>query len=172
MTGVSMTEVERITDQIRRGHDGDAWHGPAVRDVIGGIDAAGAASHPIPGVHSIWEIVLHMTAWTAEVARRVGGAHPAMPVEGDWPPVPPAAPEAWADALAGLARAHHDLARALAGLADDRLDAVVGTSRDAPLGSGVSLYAMLHGLVQHDAYHSGQIALLKKALRSRHPGAS
>ncbi len=27
-----------------------------------------------------------------------------------------------------------------------------------------SFYIMLHGLAQHDAYHAGQIAMLKKAV--------
>ena len=43
---------------------------------------------------------------------------------------------------------------------------VIGNARDRSLGSGVSRYVSLHGLVQHHAYHAGQIALLKKALAS------
>jgi hypothetical protein len=43
------------------------------------------------------------------------------------------------------------------------LDEPVGMTRDAPLGTGFSYYVMLHGLAQHDAYHTGQIMLLKRA---------
>jgi uncharacterized damage-inducible protein DinB len=32
------------------------------------------------------------------------------------------------------------------------------------MGAGVSHYELLHGIVQHDAYHAGQIAVLKKIL--------
>jgi hypothetical protein len=33
-----------------------------------------------------------------------------------------------------------------------------------PAGTELSRYATLHGVVQHDLYHGGQIAILKKAL--------
>ena len=45
-----------------------------------------------------------------------------------------------------------------------RLHESVGPARDAPLGTGVTFYGMLHGLIQHDAYHAGQIVLLKRAI--------
>ncbi len=37
---------------------------------------------------------------------------------------------------------------------------VPGTSDE----DSASFYIMLHGLAQHDAYHAGQIAMLKKAV--------
>jgi uncharacterized damage-inducible protein DinB len=45
-----------------------------------------------------------------------------------------------------------------------RWDALIGPSREAGLGTGVSVAVMLHGIIQHDVYHAGQMALLKKAL--------
>ena len=40
---------------------------------------------------------------------------------------------------------------------------MIGDVRDRALGSGISRYVMLHGLVQHHVYHAGQISLLRKA---------
>ena len=34
---------------------------------------------------------------------------------------------------------------------------------DTVQGKNYSFYVMAHGVVQHDLYHAGQIALLKKA---------
>jgi hypothetical protein len=42
----------------------------------------------------------------------------------------------------------------------------VGNLRDAPLGTGTSFAAMISGLIQHNAYHAGQIAIMKKVCRS------
>ena len=39
--------------------------------------------------------------------------------------------------------------------------AIVGGA--TALGSGISRYVMLHGLIQHHIYHAGQISLLRKA---------
>ncbi len=46
---------------------------------------------------------------------------------------------------------------------DARLDDLIGDARDPALGSGVTRYVTLHGVVQHHVYHAGQISLLKRA---------
>ena len=40
----------------------------------------------------------------------------------------------------------------------------VSPQRDPALGVGVTYYELLHGVVQHDVYHAGQIAILKKGI--------
>jgi uncharacterized damage-inducible protein DinB len=159
-----MSETQRIAEELRRACRGNAWHGSSVLPLLSGVTAAQAAARPIAGAHSIWDLVLHMTGWTAEVRRRLEGGQPAMPAAGDWPAVPESTAEAWEAACRALAEAHEGLIAVVEGAVEERLEETVGTT-DAPLGTGVTLYAMLHGLVQHDAYHGGQIALLKKALR-------
>jgi uncharacterized damage-inducible protein DinB len=130
------------------------------------VTAEEAACRPVASAHTIWELVLHLTAWTGEVRRRLGGGEPGEPAEGDWP-APPAVPTsaAWAAARAALAAAHAALRADVVHVGDARLDQPVGSTRDRPLGGGVPYGVMLHGLAQHDAYHGGQIALLKKAAR-------
>ena len=115
------------------------------------------------GAHSIWALVLHMTAWHGEVRRRLAGATPAMPAEGDWPEPPPASPEAWRHAVQALSSSLEEVCEAIAALSEADLDRRIGTL-ERPLGTGVTLREMLVGLLQHDTYHSGQIALLKKAI--------
>jgi uncharacterized damage-inducible protein DinB len=160
-----MNKVAELIEEFGRVYSGDPWHGPAMREVLTGISAADAAVPPLPAAHSIWEIVLHMTAWTAEVTRRLEGAAPAPPHEGDWPSVPVASEATWDAALQGLERAHEDLLRTLEDFPEERLSEIVGNTRDLPLGTGVSYETMLRGLVQHHVYHTGQIALLKRALK-------
>ncbi|MBC7789537.1 MAG: DinB family protein [Anaerolineae bacterium] len=158
-----MTEIRSIIDELRHAHNGSPWHGSSRADLLRGVTAAGAASRPIANVHTIWELVLHMTAWTAEVARRTRG-HPAgTPQEGDWPEQPsePSDRE-WQAAIATLGEAHADLVRTVQAFPESGLATPVGDERNPALGSGVTYGAMLHGVAQHDAYHSGQIALLKK----------
>ena len=55
-------ELTRLEEQLRRVFEGEAWHGPAVLEVLAGVSVEAAAAHPIPGSHSIWEIVLHRRA--------------------------------------------------------------------------------------------------------------
>jgi uncharacterized damage-inducible protein DinB len=151
-----MGEIDRIDDQLRRAFEGGAWHGPALRELLAGVTAAQAAARPLAGGHSIWEIVRHLAAWHEGVRRRLAGERVELSPEEDWPPIGDAHEAAWREALAGLERTYTELRRAVAHLTDSRLLEM------AP-GQDHSLYVMLHGLIQHDLYHAGQIALLKKA---------
>lgn len=154
-----MSEVARIADQLQRSHGGGAWHGPALDELLADVTAAEAAARPVPGAHTIWQIVLHLGAWI-EVGhgRAAGEAVEWLAPEDDWPAVGGASSGAWDRAREGLAARLRELRTAVADLADERLaDAVSGSSGD--------LYGLLHGIAQHNAYHGGQIALLKKLLR-------
>jgi uncharacterized damage-inducible protein DinB len=155
-----MSEWARIADQLRRALDGGAWHGPALRELLKGVSAATAAARPVPGVHSIWEIVLHMTAWTEAVRRRLLGERAELPPEEDWPAVGEAGEAAWGRAQERLGQAQERLLEELGRQPAERLD--------EPIVPGLaSVYVTLHGLVQHHLYHAGQIAVLKKAAGPR-----
>ena len=154
-------EVERLEDQLRRSFTGDAWHGPAVLDVLAGIDAGQAAARPVAGVHSIWELVLHLAGTYRLVLRRLGGDGDATSPDDDWPQIPAATPENWDDAVNTLRRLNADLRRAVRAFAPDRLDASLVA--DPPY----TAYTQFIGITQHDLYHAGQIAMLKRALGPR-----
>ena len=154
----------RLAEQVDGALAGPAWHGASLEENLKGLSPEQAAAHPVAEAHSIWELVLHVTAWAGEVARRLGGAEPAMPAEGDWPAVKDQSPGAWTEALHRLRHAHVALVDAVRRLPVERWTQRVGVERDAPLGTGVTYAEMVQGLVQHDAYHGGQIGLLRKAL--------
>jgi uncharacterized damage-inducible protein DinB len=150
------TECDRIADQLFRMVEGDAWHGPSVRALIADVTATTAASHPITGAHSIWELVHHMTAWAVIARRRLGGEIVDPTPAEDWPPVDTTTAAAWATATQALERSHADLRRAVLALGDGHLE-------DRTPGKPHSLYVLLHGVVQHTAYHAGQVAVLRRA---------
>jgi len=158
-----MNEVDRIVARLQRLHAGDAWHGSSVRDVLHGIDAQRAAARPLPQAHTIWEILLHMTAWLDEVRERLGGGTPGLPRAGDWPAVSDTSAAAWQRALDSHAVAHAALLAMLERFDASQLPRTVGGERERESGTGVSYEVMLHGLAEHEAYHSGQIGILKKA---------
>jgi len=157
-----MHERNRIIDLLQRVHDGDAWHGPSVLAALDGVDAAAARARPIASGHTIWETALHLIAWRHEVEQRLGGKAPALPEAGDWPSVPPD-DDTWATVAERLHASHRSLVAAVMRLTDEELERPVGEGREAGLGSGVSVALMLHGIVAHDIYHAGQIALLRRA---------
>jgi uncharacterized damage-inducible protein DinB len=82
-----MSETARLADQIRRAFDGEAWHGDSLFEILNGVDAKMAAAHPIKNAHSIWELVLHITAWDAAILTRIGGTAAEPEDEQNFPPV-------------------------------------------------------------------------------------
>jgi uncharacterized damage-inducible protein DinB len=164
MTTPSQTAF--LVDQLERVHAGDPWHGSSRASILADVSGEEARTRPAPAVHSIWELVLHMTAWTREVTRRLQGHLAAEPDIGDWPALPATPDErAWRAALADLEHAHLALRDTVRAFDESRLAMRVGDERNAPLGTGVTFAQTINGLVQHDAYHSGQAALVKKLVR-------
>src|SRR5579862_1544113 len=152
-----MTEVERIVDQMDRAFSGDAWHGPSLKVLLEGVSAEQASLHPIPQAHSIWEITLHIAAWKGIVAQRMRGETVQVTTERDWPPVWEASEIEWQRTLENLADSHARIRAVAKSLRDEQL-------AEKSEGSTELRYVLLHGVVQHDLYHAGQIAVLKKAL--------
>jgi len=151
-----MSELKRLNDQLKRAFQGKAWHGPSVSEVLEGVTAEQAAARPIAGAHSIWELVLHIQTWERVGRRRIQETTPIdVSDEEDWPAVADTSFKAWTHTVAELRRNHEELRAAIRELDESRLDDIVP-------GTTYSVYFLLHGVIQHDLYHAGQIALLKK----------
>ena len=157
----AISEVDRIRDQFRRAFDGEAWHGPAVLALLEGVTAQQAAAHPIPGAHSIWELTLHIAAWERAILRRLQGDPAQLSDEEDWRPINDKSDEAWENTKKYLIDTHRELLEAIAKLDESRLNEPIITNASTPFST---VYVTLHGGVQHDLYHAGQIAVVKKAL--------
>ena len=158
-----MLDMKIIADQIRRAFWGASWHGPSVREVLAGVSAKDAAAHPIPGAHSIWEIVLHLTCGYNLVLRRVRGESVQLSPEEDWPSVEDSSEEAWRESQHIVEELNQQLQSAVRVFPAERLS--------VKLGSEYPAYIQFCGAPQHDLYHAGQIALLKKALSASRTSA-
>jgi uncharacterized damage-inducible protein DinB len=149
------SEFALIADQLRRAFDGSAWHGPALMELLADVDAATAGAKPIRDVHSIWELALHIAVWDAVVIARLGGEKAQPTGERNFPPVVNPTAAAWRKARAEVKRTHDALVKMVAALPESRL-------RERVPGKRYDFYHNLHGVVQHELYHAGQIAILKK----------
>jgi len=156
-----MSEIKRIIDQFRRAFDGEAWHGPAVLSLLSDVTAVQAAAHPVAGTHSIWELVLHIGTWENACKRRLEGDPAQLTDDEDWMAISQFSEAEWERTKEKLVATHEELLSAIAKVDESRLDRPIieGASFQSS-----SVYVTLHGVVQHDLYHAGQIALLKKAI--------
>ena len=136
------------------------WSGGATPlGSLRGITAGQAAWKPTPERHSIWELTLHIAYWKYAVRRILEdgprGGFPRSP--SNWPLVSePADDQVWKEDRALLRAEHRQLVEAARTLGPGRLDG------KAPGSGTYRLADLLHGIVMHDAYHVGQIQLMKR----------
>ena len=153
-----MGEAERIRTQLNHSINGEPWHGPSLFDVLDSVTAAQAAARPIEDGHTIWELVLHVTAWMDEIRRRLTGEGRDLPPKEDFPPQPSEPDDhQWRDTREQVKRSARELSEAVDGSVEARIDLPIAEGRDP-------VYHSLWGVCQHNAYHTGQITLLKKLL--------
>jgi uncharacterized damage-inducible protein DinB len=153
-----MSEIECIVDLLQSGYNGTPWHGPSLVANLNDVTAAQAVQKPIPNGHCIWELVQHITAWVNVTINTIDGQQYAiLPVEQDWPAMSGTDDAAWQGALDILDSSMGALIAAVGELQDDTL-------WDNLPGMEFNMYWLLMGVVQHSAYHAGQIGLLKKGL--------
>jgi uncharacterized damage-inducible protein DinB len=151
-----MLKLQTLIDDLKHIHDGAAWHGPSLKEILAGVTAAQAAAKPLPAAHSIWELVLHIAAWEDVFLRRLAGEQLNEPEQGDFPPVTDVSEAAWQQTLREFDETHRRLLETVATFSDERL-------RETVVGKDYTVEYLLRGMVRHHVYHAGQIALLKKA---------
>ncbi|HYS52359.1 MAG TPA: DinB family protein [Thermoanaerobaculia bacterium] len=151
-----MRPTERLLDQLNRAFGGEAWHGPALRNLLDGVTEtqAKAKAKPIRDGHSILELVVHIETWIDVVAKRVEGNVVDSNSVDDWADV---TKTSWPVAVRQLEKAESRLCDAVARLNSDDLD------KPLPGEKKRSVYGEIMGVLQHNVYHAGQIAILKKA---------
>ena len=154
-------EVDRLEQQLRLALEGEAWHGPSVLELLADVPAAQAASHPVAGSHSIWELVLHIRSDYDLALRLLSGDGRALAASEAWPACPPPSDANWQQTVLELVRSNEELRRAMSDFPDERLDDLL-VANDSD-----TAYTLFSGVTQHNLYHAGQIALLKQVLAAR-----
>lgn len=151
------SEMQRIYNQLQQAFDGEPWHGSSMMLLLTGIRAAKALAKPVSQVHSIWELILHITAWRNFAIAKLSGqvSFDISTAEQDWPAIIHTDEQAWQKALQDLQTSQQRLLELMKEVKDVLLEEIVP-------GRKYTFYVLLHGIIQHDLYHCGQIALLKK----------
>ncbi len=162
-------EAARFADQLERSFRGGAWQGPSVTEALAGVSAAAALRRPIAGGHNIRELVFHLNFWLDAARRRIEGeAVDGSVPEADWTREKEGKgtnEATWKTALAELGESHRRLHATVLALDAERFDQPVA-------GSDPTLRGLLLGILQHNAYHTGQIALLAKSALPGTPGSA
>lgn len=151
-----------LAEELTKAYNADAWHGSNILDLLLTANPQKVFTHPIPNAHSIAEITLHLTAWTEEVIDRIGGDMAKEPSIGDWPKPKEHSEEEWNSIISDFKKANQKLIASIDNFESSNWTTKVVDQRNRLLGTGVNNAQLTNGLIQHHAYHAGQIALLIK----------
>lgn len=146
------TAADLVQAQMRYAYETDGWH-PSLVHVVESVTPEQAAWRPAQGGHSIWELVHHLAYSKRQAAARLRGERSGWDDAEAWVATP-AAPDAaaWAAEVAALKAAHAGWAAAVAAL-----DGAVWARGPADKDLDQVLQLTLH-----DAWHGGQIAVLRR----------
>jgi uncharacterized damage-inducible protein DinB len=147
-------ETVRISRMIEKTWDKSPWYGPSIKSTLLEITAKEADLRAGQS-HSIIELVLHMASWREFVVSRLRGDNEFKVTETDNFP----APGPWEDAMKKLEQSQRELLEAAKEFPDARLGELVPHASHK-----YTFYTLLHGILQHDIYHIGQIQLIRKSV--------
>jgi uncharacterized damage-inducible protein DinB len=151
-----MDETHRIADCYHAVTIKGAWYGPSLAELLAEMSPELATTPHAPGAHTISALLQHLLLWNERV-RNTSSNNP-MPrwqAEEEWaePPIP------WNELLARWNQSRD--------LLEDKIRKfpIEDLAKQVP-GRSYPYETMLHGIVQHAIYHSGQIAMILSMLRS------
>ena len=152
-----MQETKRITKLLVDIYNGSPWIDVNLAGTLKKIDAGVAARKISPQWNSIWEIVNHLISWRLNVLQRVQDKIITAPDNNYFAPVEDVSEEAWQETIKKLGDSQQQWMKLLKKFKRKDLE------KNYP-SNGMSYYEHIQGVVQHDAYHLGQIVLLAKGL--------
>lgn len=152
-----MKENQRLKKLFKDHFDGAPWIDVQIRTSLEGMDPKDAARH-IHGLNSVWQIVHHMTSWRETILQRIQGKHIPSPANNYFIEVKDTSSKAWSNTLKKLLLSQGKLM--------DHLSEEIKGADEKPGNGSYTHYELLQGLLQHDAYHLGQIVLIRKMLEA------
>ncbi len=156
------SEIEKLTNSLRNAFDGDPWYGQPLLKALQAIDYKIANSRPAGFARSPAIILRHMLSWRYFVIVKIKGKAEFdidLNSEMDWSNVSLNSEADWQAMLAEWRETQLQLLDLLSMVPDDFLDQPVP-------GRSYNYQYLIEGIIQHDIYHQGQIALLTSAFKA------
>lgn len=152
-----MKETKRITKLFEDLYNGNPWIDVTIMGTLKNITPEQASKKMAPGRNSIWQIVNHIISWRENVLLRVKGNELVTPNNNYFMEIADISETAWQKALDQLKNSQHQWIAFLKTFDEAQFEKIYPKNR-------MSYYEHIHGIIQHDAYHLGQIVLLSKLI--------
>ena len=138
--------------------DGSAWHGSSIITILNRVKGEHLVQD-LQYCRRIAKVVHHMLIWRAFSLHILKGGNVYDVAEEDnWKDFDTLTEEIWQDLKSKLIDSQKELNSILQEMKDEQLDEKV-------LGKQYDIYILLHGMIQHDLYHLGEITSITQKLK-------
>jgi uncharacterized damage-inducible protein DinB len=152
-----MKETARILKLYDDLFDGHPWIDVMILPTLNALNATQAAARIYDDWNTIWEITNHMISWRENVLQRVKGHVLKTPATNYIEPVADMSEAAWAETIQRFKNTQDAWASFLSNWKETEFE-----KKYPP--NGLTYYEHVHGILQHDAYHLGQIVIMSKRI--------
>jgi len=152
-------ETQSIITNLENTLTGEPWFGRAVYKLLEEIDESKVFNNPKDTEHSLIELLWHMNTWAEFILANLENKsleELKTIEENDWRTIDPQK-HSWKKGIEELKSIHKKIAEILSEKEDGFLKEIVPNRK-------FNFRFMLNGLIQHNIYHAGQVAYLKKLL--------
>jgi uncharacterized damage-inducible protein DinB len=154
-----MKETQRIVKLFEAGYDGSPWIDVNLVNTLRAISITQALKKLSPSSNSIWEITNHLISWRENVLQRVQGKTIKTPAHNYFIAVKNGTSAEWQATMKKLEATQNDWILFLKTLQESAFEQVYEPNE-------MSYYEHIQGILQHDAYHLGQIVMIVKIITS------
>ena len=152
----------KLRGELEKVLSGQPWYGLPVYSILDGVTFEPAYEKPAGSVHNVAEIILHMLSWTEEVMDRLNDKPASLPLSGNWPETGPPNEDKWKTWIDDFKLVNVNLLQVISNFPEDKWNELIIDERDR---EPVTTYEeLIYGFIQHQVYHSGQIALLTRMI--------
>ena len=149
------TESLRLISLFEKLYDGSPWVDVNLVSILEPITANQASRRVLPNCNTIWEITNHIILWRQNVLQRINGAIIEATETNYFEPVKDTSKDAWTNTLSTLKATHEKWIQFLRNFESLQFETLYAANN-------MTYYEHIHGILQHDCYHLGQIVLLAK----------
>ena len=148
-------QIRALIQRFQAIYNGHPWYGTNILSSLKQITPEMSLQSLLPEKKNIAEILKHIVAWRQFLIEHLQGNSSyriELNSELDWPSIKDLS---WDDLLEELGQSQAQILQLLAGQEDTLLESTLSN-----VGSPYTFRYLIEGILQHDAYHLGQINLL------------
>jgi len=158
------TLINYIINQLEENQSGKPWIGPNYDKQLSKINEGNAFIRPLPDLHSVAEIISHLTTWQQETILKIntGEGSIADDAEANWYSNEKLKAKGWATVVEEYKSSLSEIIALLKTKEDSFLDEHY---YDTDFKGQYPFSFVINGMLQHNLYHLGQIGIIIKYLK-------